>query len=128
MYFFHDLYMDNEHIHKKFEILRPLLNERLRRQFAVAEAMASGHGGITIVAEATGVSRRAITAGCKELKSLVKPNPIAYGVRKRGAGRKRAIDIADSPGTIVFGSGTIRQIPDTLLQCDLGDLSATYAD
>lgn len=50
--------MDKENILKRFEILKPLLNERLRRQFAAAEAMAIGHGGITLVFEATGSNRR----------------------------------------------------------------------
>jgi transposase len=84
--------MDKENILKRFEILRPLLNERLRRQFAAAEAMAIGHGGISIVSEATGVSRRAITAGCKELKTLDKSDFSSQGIRQKGAGRKRAVD------------------------------------
>ena len=83
--------MDKENISKRFEILKPLFNERLRRQFAAAEAMAIGHGGVTIVAEATGVSRRAITAGCKELKSLDKNDILKQDIRKKGAGRKQAI-------------------------------------
>lgn len=88
----HGLFMDKENISKRFEILKPLLNERLRRQFAAAEAMAIGHGGITFVAEAIGVSRRAITAGYKEIKSLGKEDISKQGIRKKGAGRKKAID------------------------------------
>lgn len=89
---FHDLFMDKENILKRFEILNPLLNERLRRQFAAAEAMAIGHGGITLVSEATGVSRRAITAGCKELKAIGKSEFSNQDIRKKGAGRKKAVE------------------------------------
>jgi transposase len=84
--------MDKEIISKRFKILEPILNERMRRHFAAAEALAIGHGGITFVAEATGVSRRAITAGCKEIKNISKDDLAAQGIRKKGAGRKRAVD------------------------------------
>lgn len=84
--------MEKEKISKRFKILEPILNERMRRHFAAAEAMAIGHGGITLVAEATSVSRRAITAGCKEIKSLGKEDLASQSIRKKGAGRKRAVE------------------------------------
>jgi hypothetical protein len=37
------------------------LNERIRMAIAIVEAMALGHGGMTLASKATGVSRRAIT-------------------------------------------------------------------
>ena len=37
--------------------LAPHLNERARRLFAASEAHAAGRGGVTVVAEATGVAR-----------------------------------------------------------------------
>lgn len=80
--------MDKERISKRFKILEPILNERLRRHVAAAEAMAIGHGGITLVSEATGVSRRAITEGCKEIKSIDKDAFKSQIIRKKGAGRK----------------------------------------
>lgn len=89
---FHDRFMEKKTIAKRFEILEPLLNERLRRQFAAAEAMSIGRGGITLVAEATGVSRRAITQGFKEIKNLSKSATVPCGIRKKGAGRKRAVE------------------------------------
>jgi hypothetical protein len=79
---FHDRFMEKKTIAKRFEILEPLLNERLRRQFAAAEAMSIGRGGITLVAEATGVSRRAITQGFKEIKNLSKSATVPCGIRK----------------------------------------------
>lgn len=84
--------MEKEQISKRFKLLEPILNENMRRAVAAAEAMALGHGGITLVSKATGVSRRAITAGCKELRSTKIKSLSAGGVRKKGAGRKLATD------------------------------------
>jgi len=84
--------MDKEKLSKRFKILEPILNERMRRYIAAAEALTIGHGGITLVSEATGVSRRAITAGCKEIKNLSKDDLVSQSIRKKGSGRKRAID------------------------------------
>jgi len=73
---------------KRFEALWPFLDERLRRLWAASEAKALGYGGISCVSEATGVSRRAISEGCRELQ-----NPelgVSSGrVRRPGGGRKR---------------------------------------
>ena len=84
--------MEKERISKRFKMLEPILNERLRRHIAAAEAMSIGHGGITLVAEATGVSRRAITEGCKEINNLGKEAFASKIIRKKGAGRKRAVE------------------------------------
>nr|CBX30487.1 hypothetical protein N47_K27270 [uncultured Desulfobacterium sp.] len=84
--------MEKDRISKRFKILEPILNERLRRHFAAAEAMSIGRGGITLVAEATGVSRRAITEGCKEIKNIGKEAFESKIIRKKGAGRKRAVE------------------------------------
>jgi transposase len=76
-------------IKAKFEKISWALDERLRRLYAAAEASVLGHGGVTKVALATGVSRRAIHAGLAELESET-PAPQAHSqrVRKPGAGRK----------------------------------------
>ena len=82
--------MGSELIKKRFQALSPFLDERLRRVFAAAEAKAIGHGGISIVSRQTGVSRRAIAIGGEELN-----HPEAGDksrIRKKGGGRKRAID------------------------------------
>src|SRR5947208_17171751 len=57
-----------EGIRTKFELLRPLMNERLRRQWAACETLTLSRGGATLVAEATGLSRTTIWAGRKELR------------------------------------------------------------
>jgi hypothetical protein len=54
-------------IRTKNAALRPQMTERLRRQWAAAEAIALGRGGITAVSVATGMSRTTITRGIREL-------------------------------------------------------------
>jgi hypothetical protein len=82
-------------IRAKFEALRPYLDERRRRLWAAAEAMALGHGGITAVAAATGLQRATIRVGVRELQggppTSTEPGRVAdaaHGVRAPGGGRK----------------------------------------
>ncbi len=76
---------------RKFEVLARVLDERTRRLVAAAEAEAIGFGGVTAVAQASGLSRGTVIRGMAELKVAPKP---ARGqrIRRRGAGRKRTID------------------------------------
>lgn len=82
-------------LEQRYKQLLPYLDERLRRLWAAAEAMALGFGGAVAVARCTGVSRRAIAAGCNEL-SRCAPSamPIAAPgrVRRSGGGRKKSTD------------------------------------
>src|ERR1700683_3182296 len=67
----------------------------MRRLVAAAESASIGYGGVSLVARATGVSRRAITEGMKELsqqKELGEPVPSPPRIRRKGAGRKRTVD------------------------------------
>jgi hypothetical protein len=57
-----------EAVRRKFELLRPLMNERMRRHWAACEALALPRGGVTLVAQATGLSRTTIAAGLRELR------------------------------------------------------------
>lgn len=82
--------MDTELIKTRFESIAPFLDERLRRIFAAAEAMAIGYGGPSIVSREIGVSRAAIALGLKELKEPGKSE--TQRIRKKGGGRKRATD------------------------------------
>lgn len=78
---------------KRFDLIEWALDERLRRLLAAAEAQVLGHGGITAVASATGVSRRAIHAGLKELAERPESLPSATGrIRRPGAGRKKLVE------------------------------------
>ena len=81
----------SEAIAAKFIILRPLLDERARRMWAAVEAHAMGRGGISRVAEATGLSRVTIRAGLQELaRADIASGPPALPerLRRRGGGRK----------------------------------------
>jgi hypothetical protein len=82
--------MDTRAVARRFELLAPFLDERTRRLLAASEARALGRGGIAAVATTTGVSRRAINAGLKELAA---PDAVvSKRIRKPGGGRKRAVD------------------------------------
>jgi len=67
----------------------------MRRLVAAAESEAIGYGGVSAVARATGVSRRAITEGRKELRQRDGSResvPAQSRIRRKGAGRKRTVD------------------------------------
>jgi hypothetical protein len=71
---------------KKFRSVWPLLDERTRRLMAANEAMALGHGGVSLVQRASGLSRKAISKGMQEIRT---GEPLAPGrIRRPGAGRK----------------------------------------
>src|SRR5436309_6757014 len=77
-------------IAEKFAALKPVLDERARRLWAAAEAHAIGRGGISRVAEATGLSRITIRAGLRELYPPSAPDAQAPTgrTRRHGGGRK----------------------------------------
>jgi len=83
--------VDGRDVGRRFELLEGILDERLRRCVAAAEAEAIGRGGISVVSRATGVSRRAIRVGIAELKTP-KGQRVLGRVRKPGGGRKRTVD------------------------------------
>jgi transposase len=80
-----------ERVRERFSSISAALDERLRRLLAAAEAKTFGYGGISLVARATGVSRRAITAGLAELEAEVacREPGAARRVRHPGGGRKK---------------------------------------
>jgi len=92
--------MEKELIKKRFELLAPVLNEKQLRLYVAAEALALGRGGISLAAQATGISRPTITSGCKELHDQEakhsSQSPSLVRVRKKGGGRKRTIDIDET--------------------------------
>ena len=76
-------------IRRKFRALRPGMDERLRRQWAAAEARELGWGGVTAVASATGLSRPTIHSGLRELALPSKQRAAdAIRVRRPGGGRR----------------------------------------
>jgi hypothetical protein len=87
--------VNRKDIERRFRSLSRFLDERMRRLVAAAESEAIGYGGVSTVARATGVSRRAITEGMKELKrrkASREMRPADTRIRREGAGRKRTID------------------------------------
>jgi hypothetical protein len=69
-------------------MLLPEMDERLRRQWAAAEARELGWGGASLVARATGLSRPTITAGLRELDQPDAQRAAqAARVRRPGGGR-----------------------------------------
>lgn len=86
-------------IRQKFNALASCLNEHTRRVWAATEARALGYGGISLVARATGISRRAILAGLREVETGdILP---AGRVRRPGGGRKSAVHHQpDLPGKL----------------------------
>jgi hypothetical protein len=86
--------MNHRDIQRRFRSLVPFLDERMRRLVAASESKVIGYGGISVVARATGVSRRAITEGMKELSEppTRKIRLEEARIRRRGAGRKRTVE------------------------------------
>jgi Rhodopirellula transposase DDE domain len=85
-----------ESVHTKYQHLSPLMNERMRRQWAACEALALERGGVAAVAKATGLSRTTIWAGMRALQHPQggpgEPLP-AKRSRAPGGGRHPLVDI-----------------------------------
>ena len=79
-------------IKNKFLQLQPFMNEKQIRLYAASEAIAIGYSGISIVSRATGISRKAITQGCKEL-TLPPTDESISRVRHKGGGRKKITEL-----------------------------------
>ena len=73
-------------IRQRFEALDPVLDEQGRRRFAAAEALALGHGGVTLVSKVTGIARSTINRGIDEIKE--RRSAGEGRVRRPGSGRK----------------------------------------
>jgi len=77
-----------ERIRRAYEALRPEMDERMRRQWAAAEARGPGYGGVTTVSRAVGLSRTTIAAGLAELDAPSwQRSREATRVRRPGGGR-----------------------------------------
>jgi len=74
-------------IEKRYNTLKPFMNELMKRLWSSTEAEVIGYGGIEIVSKVTGKSRTTISKGKKELSSgkILDVNRI----RKAGGGRKK---------------------------------------
>ena len=83
--------VDETTIRRRFRLIATHLDERMRRLVAAAEAAALGFGGVSIVARATGVSRRAIRIGTTELRQKARVSGPAGRIRRPGGGRKKTV-------------------------------------
>jgi Rhodopirellula transposase DDE domain len=71
---------------KRYKQMAPVLDEQSRRRFVALEAQALGHGGVSLMAEISGLARSTIYRGVGEIQSRV--SAPAGRVRKAGGGRK----------------------------------------
>jgi len=74
-----------EALKQKWLVLSTLLDERGKRLWAATEAQQIGWGGVSLLSEATGMMRKTISKGIRELSSGV---PNKGRVRSEGGGRK----------------------------------------
>jgi transposase len=82
--------MLEEMISKKYDLLKPFLDEKSKRLVAAAEALSLGTGNISIVSRATGISPDTIKKGCNELKSGKSLSD--EKIRAPGGGRKKSVE------------------------------------
>ena len=77
-------------IESKYAALASLMDERMRRQWAAAEAQAYGWGGVRAVSRAIGMSSNTILKGLAELEWRAQnpTAPIEDRIRRVGGGRK----------------------------------------
>jgi transposase len=84
--------MDDTAIRMRYEAVKPVLDERGRRRFAAAEALAAGRGGIATVSRITGIARSTIGRGLAELRGTSPPEAEPGQMRRKGAGRPALVD------------------------------------
>ena len=87
-----------EGIRQKFISLAPVMDERVRRQWAASESRLLSWGGVSLVARATGMSRSTIQAGIRELKEREKTGIVAARIRRVGGGGKPLVQT--DPGIV----------------------------
>lgn len=77
-------------IRRKYRAIQSELDERARRCWAASESLSLGHGGVALVARATGLAESTIRIGKRELASKT-PLPgktVRRRIRRPGGGRK----------------------------------------
>ena len=87
----------------RYRRIAGFLDERGRRLFAANEALELGRGGVTAVSAASGIARSTINRGIAELKAG--RNELGARIRRRGGGRKRAVE--GQPGLLAALEGLI---------------------
>ena len=77
-----------QRLSQKLRRVWPHLHERGRRVLAAAEALAWGHGGVSQVSRACGLSRVTILQGIRDLEAPALPEG---RIRRPGGGRKALV-------------------------------------
>lgn len=81
--------------HGRWMEMMSILNERQTRLYAAEKAMCLGHGGITLVAQVSGLSERTIRRGIQELQAGG-VSELSERSRHPGGGRKTMEDVDPS--------------------------------
>ena len=84
-----------QQIRSKYQQLRGVLDERQRRLWAASEALALGFGGLSVVAQSTGLDPATVRAGLEELKQASSAQQLASGSGRRrrpGGGRPSVLE------------------------------------
>ena len=89
-----------ESLRQKYLALSPVMDQRMRRQWAAAEASALGWGGVTTVSAATGLARNTIATGLRELEHRQAHPGEAVRVQVRGPGGGRKPLTETDPGLL----------------------------
>jgi hypothetical protein len=89
-----------ECVRQKYLALSPVMDERMRRHWAAAEASILGWGGVTTVSAATGLARNTIAIGLRELEHRRAHPDQAVAVRLRGPGGGRKPVTGIDPGLL----------------------------
>src|SRR5258706_11881926 len=74
-------------VRKRYREMVPVLNEQSRRRFVALEAQALGRGGVSLMAQITGLARSTIYHGLSDIRNNVAAAP--GRIRKAGGGRKK---------------------------------------
>jgi hypothetical protein len=74
---------------KRYREMAPVVDEQSRRRFVAQEAQALGGGGVSLMAQITGLSCRTIYHGLSDIGNRLSAEP--GGVRKAGGGRKKKV-------------------------------------
>ena len=82
-------------LRRKYRVVAPELDERRRRQWAAAEALEIGYGGVSVVAHATGLARSTIHAGLRDLRASRGQRVRAAERIRRAGGGRRALTTSD---------------------------------